>query len=53
MVTILSDIGSPMRRLYPPACKPYGLEAELEAEGLSPCVFKKGDMLVNDHDDSQ
>ena len=26
---------SPRRRLYPPACKPYGLEAEPEAGGLS------------------
>jgi hypothetical protein len=25
---------SPSRKIYPPACKPYGLEAELEA-GLS------------------
>ncbi len=24
--------GSPRRRLYPPACKPYGLEAEPEAQ---------------------
>ncbi len=27
--------GSPRRRLYPPACKPYGLEAEPEAHGRS------------------
>ncbi len=25
-------LGSPRRRLYPPACKPYGLEAEPEAQ---------------------
>ncbi len=26
-----ASIPSPRRRLYPPACKPYGLEAEPEA----------------------
>ena len=25
-------VSSPRRRLYPPACKPYGLEAEPEAD---------------------
>ena len=25
---------SPRHRLYPPACKPYGLEAEPEAKSL-------------------
>jgi len=25
---------SPRRRIYPPACKPYGLEAEPKARGL-------------------
>jgi hypothetical protein len=25
-------LGSPRRRLYPPACRPYGLEAEPEAQ---------------------
>ena len=32
---------SPRRRLYPPACKPYGLEAEPEARaGQNPCPVK-------------
>ena len=29
----MSGVLSPRRRLYPPACKPYGLEAEPEAAG--------------------
>ena len=29
---------SPRRRLYPPACKPYGLEAEPEAKAPIPIV---------------
>jgi hypothetical protein len=30
-----SLIHSPRRRLYPPACKPYGLEAKPEAQTAS------------------
>jgi hypothetical protein len=29
--TLQNSTFSPRRRLYPPACKPYGLEAEPEA----------------------
>ncbi len=32
----MSGVLSPRRRLYPPACKPYGLEAEPEAAGFRP-----------------
>jgi hypothetical protein len=31
---VLLGVLSPRRRLYPPACKPYGLEAEPEAAGF-------------------
>jgi hypothetical protein len=38
-----NSIFSPSRRLYPPACKPYGLEAEPEAISLSePCDLRAG-----------
>jgi hypothetical protein len=32
----LLGVLSPRRRLYPPACRPYGLEAEPEAAGFRP-----------------
>ncbi len=32
----MSGVLSPRRRLYPPACRPYGLEAEPEAAGFRP-----------------
>jgi hypothetical protein len=31
---VLIGVLSPRRRLHPPACKPYGLEAEPEAAGF-------------------
>jgi hypothetical protein len=34
----MSGVLSPRRRLYPPACRPYGLEAEPEAAGFRPLV---------------
>jgi hypothetical protein len=30
-IFVLFSVLSPRRRLYPPACKPYGLEAKPEA----------------------
>ena len=42
---------SPSCRLYPPACKPYGLEAEPEAESKSwageKTSVKMGDILYS------
>jgi hypothetical protein len=33
-IFVLFSVLSPRRRLYPPACKPYGLEAKPEAAGF-------------------
>ncbi len=46
---ILYPVPSPSRRFYPPACKPYGLEAEPEAianmSSLSPlCAVSTSSM---------
>jgi hypothetical protein len=35
----MSGVLSPRRRLYPPACRPYGLEAEPEAAGYPPSTY--------------
>ncbi|MEE8429621.1 MAG: hypothetical protein V3S16_00040 [Candidatus Desulfatibia sp.] len=43
----MSGVLSPRRRLYPPACKPYGLEAEPEAAGFR----HKGDRIYIDTPD--